>query len=543
MLPVLRVDLPTDIPVVGCELSPDAGLHFPDLHLPIYAMNESVPIDGHFIRFTWYRTQSDRGAAVCSIHPSEPATLQCLECSKRIFLVSKSYHCSTECFEDGWSYHRRMHWLFRESAAERHAPFGHRGVSGPPIPGPNWSGVNGPGNLDSFSSSVCISQQNSWVEVGQGKTYTPTAYDIGHVLKLECTAISASTWMPVGYVSTVITSEVIPAPSPTPRRMVPVSPVDGMVCMVAEERISASGTFTILSYNVLADLRATAQIFSYCPPWALLWGYRRQNLLREILGYRADIICLQEVQSNHYDEFFEPELEKNGYDAVYMRKTPEISTMSYFTMDGCATFYRSDLFKPFEKYNLEFNEAAQLLANGLHPAKRNVAISRWCKVHTLLKGLEKILAKTDIPMLVVGDFNSVPGSAPHKLLATGRVDPQHPDLSSDMFGMLCPSRLFHQLRLVSAYSSFAYLTGTGPDVEKQRNSIDSNNEPLFTNLKRDFRGTLDYIFYTEDSLGVEALLELLDEDILTIDRALPSPKWSSDHIALLAEFRFRRAHP
>ena len=30
------------------------------------------------------------------------------------------------------------------------------------------------------------------------------------------------------------------------------------------------------------------------------------------------------------------------------------------------------------------------------------------QVHTLLKGLEKIVASVDIPMLVCGDFNSIP---------------------------------------------------------------------------------------------------------------------------------------
>ncbi|GLT50178.1 hypothetical protein SLA2020_236840 [Shorea laevis] len=64
----------------------------------------------------------------------------------------------------------------------------------------------------------------------------------------------------------------------------------------------------------------------------------------------------------------------------------------------------------------------------------------------------------------------------------------------------------------------------------------STNEPLFTNCTRDFIGTLDYIFYTADSLAVESLLELLDEDSLRKDIALPSPEWSSDRIALLAEF-------
>ncbi|GLT32913.1 hypothetical protein SLA2020_075430 [Shorea laevis] len=64
----------------------------------------------------------------------------------------------------------------------------------------------------------------------------------------------------------------------------------------------------------------------------------------------------------------------------------------------------------------------------------------------------------------------------------------------------------------------------------------STNEPLFTNCTRDFIGTLDYIFYTTDSLVVESLLKLLDEDSLRKDTALPSPECSSDHKALLAKF-------
>lgn len=40
--------------------------------------------------------------------------------------------------------------------------------------------------------------------------------------------------------------------------------------------------------------------FGYCPPWALAWPYRKLNLLKELLAYDADIMCLQEVQSNHF---------------------------------------------------------------------------------------------------------------------------------------------------------------------------------------------------------------------------------------------------
>nr|KAJ0202089.1 hypothetical protein LSAT_V11C600302560 [Lactuca sativa] len=69
-------------------------------------------------------------------------------------------------------------------------------------------------------------------------------------------------------------------------------------------------------------------------------------------------------------------------------------------------------------------------------------------VHTLLKGLEKIVASADIPMLVCGDFNFVPGSVPHALLTIGKVDPMHQDLAVDPLGILRPvTKLIHTLPL------------------------------------------------------------------------------------------------
>jgi hypothetical protein len=48
---------------------------------------------------------------------------------------------------------------------------------------------------------------------------------------------------------------------------------------------------------------------------------------------------------------------------------------------------------------------------------------------------------------------------------------------------------------VSAYSSFARTVGLGYEQHKRRMDS-STNEPLFTNVTRDFIGSLDYIFYT-----------------------------------------------
>ncbi|KAK1368675.1 hypothetical protein POM88_034767 [Heracleum sosnowskyi] len=120
----------------------------------------------------------------------------------------------------------------------------------------------------------------------------------------------------------------------------------------------------------------------------------------------------------------------------------------------------------------------------IHQDLKDVKI--W-QVHTLLKGLENIDVSADIPMLVCGDFNSVPGSAPHALQALGKVDHMHPELAVDPLGIMCPAnKLLHQLPLVSAYSSFARI-GANLGFEQQKRRMDPNtNEPLFPNGTRDF---------------------------------------------------------
>ncbi|PON76188.1 nuclease [Parasponia andersonii] len=597
MLSVLRVHLPSDIPIVGCELTPYVLLRRPDKTVTTDDVPESAPLDGHFLRYKWYRIQSDKKVALCSIHPSEQATLQCLGCVKAKIPVAKSYHCSPKCFSDAWQHHRVLHdraaSAVNENGNEEEELFGRFNSSSSGSLNTSFSSASSPsltnGSAPLYPAAVTRSSGGeTWFEVGRSKTYTPTADDIGHVLKFECVVVDAETKGPAGHVNTILTSRVIPAPSPSPRRLVPVNGVDVMGHLEIDGRISSSGTFTVLSYNILSDTYATSELYSYCPSWALSWPYRRQNLLREIVGYRADIVCLQEVQSDHFDEFFAPELDKHGYQALYKRKTHEVYNGNPLTIDGCATFFRRDRFSHVKKYEVEFNKAAQSLTDAMIPStQKKTALSRLVKdnvalivvleakftnqvgaadnpgkrqllcvanthvnvlqdlkdvklwqVHTLLKGLEKIAASADIPMLVCGDFNSIPGSAPHALLAMGKVEPLHPDLAVDPLNILRPhSKLIHQLPLVSAYSSFAR-PGVGLGLDQQRRRLDpSTNEPLFTNCTRDFIGTLDYIFYTADSLTVESLLELLDEENLRKDTALPSPEWSSDHIALLAEFR------
>ena len=62
----------------------------------------------------------------------------------------------------------------------------------------------------------------------------------------------------------------------------------------------------------------------------------------------------QEVQSNHFYDFLQPELIKHGYSAVYKKKTMEIYTGNSYAIDGCATFFKKDKFGLVKKYEVSY---------------------------------------------------------------------------------------------------------------------------------------------------------------------------------------------
>ncbi|KAF6151856.1 hypothetical protein GIB67_010430 [Kingdonia uniflora] len=599
MLSVVKVNLSSKVPVVGSEVSASIFWRLPDGS--IRNDDDSVglrPIHGYHFVYKWYRLKSDKTVAVCYVHSSEQATLQCLACVKAKIPVAYSYHCSSRCFSESWEHHRALHeraaFTLNENGNEEEETSGNfdfgSSIIGTSLSSSKPSIGQNPGlnNGSAHLYPTAIAERNNgatWLEVGCSKTYTPTVDDIGHILKFDCLGVNAKTKVAAGDTKTFLTSRVQSAPIPSPRCLISVSKVDVTGRLDFD---SSSGTFTVLSYNILSDVYATSELYSYCPFWALSWFYRRQNLLREILGYNADILCLQEIQNDQFEEFFKPELDKHGYQALYKKKTTEVCNGNASAIDGCATFFRRDKLSHVKKYEVEFNKAAQSVTDQIAPgaAQKRTALDRMLKdnialiavlepkfsnhvadpsgkkrllcvanthihvhqdlmdvklwqVQTLLRGLEKIAVSADISMLVCGDFNSTPGSAPHTLLATGKVDQMHPDLVIDPLGILHPTNnLRHQLPLVSAYSSFAIPTAD-PGIEKQKSRMDlKTNEPFFTNCTRDFLGTVDYIFYSADSLMVESLLELVDVGCLQRETGLPSPACSSDHIALLAEFRF-----
>ncbi|XP_058837265.1 CCR4-NOT transcription complex subunit 6-like [Topomyia yanbarensis] len=246
--------------------------------------------------------------------------------------------------------------------------------------------------------------------------------------------------------------------------------------------------FTVMCYNVLCDKYATRQMYGYCPSWALGWEYRKKAILDEIRHYSADIISLQEVETDQFFNFFKPELKNDGYEGIFSPKS-RAKTMSELDrkyVDGCAIFFRSSKFTLIKEHLVEFNQLAMANAEGSDNMlnrvmpKDNIGLaallkvkeSAWegvpqeqaavsqpilvCTAHihwdpefcdvkliqTMMLGneLKTILDEAshsfrpghkfdvnNVQLVLCGDFNSLPDSGVIEFLSAGRVSVDHQD--------------------------------------------------------------------------------------------------------------------
>lgn len=100
--------------------------------------------------------------------------------------------------------------------------------------------------------------------------------------------------------------------------------------------------FRVITYNLLADFYTDSdysrtELFPYCSPTNLAIEFRKALFIRELLGYRCDVMCLQEVDQRIFEHDFQLQFGRNGMKGVYAKKgsLPE----------GLAVFYNSNKFR------------------------------------------------------------------------------------------------------------------------------------------------------------------------------------------------------
>ncbi|XP_040592441.1 protein angel homolog 2-like [Mesocricetus auratus] len=377
--------------------------------------------------------------------------------------------------------------------------------------------------------------------------------------------------------------------------------------------------FSVMSYNILSQdlLEDNSHLYRHCRRPVLHCSFCFPNILKEIKHFDADVLCLQEVQEDHYGTDIKPSLESLGYHCEYKMKTGR-------KPDGCAICFKHSRFSLLSVNPVEFcrrviplldldNIGLVLL---LQPSVPRAASPSICIANThllysprrgdikltqlamLLAEISSVAHQKDgsfCPIVICGDFNSVPGSPLYSFikegklnyegLAIGKVSGQEQssrgqrilsipiwppnlgisqncvyeapqvsrvektDSGSDLAeaqqekteGLMAAenvsSRLHHHFSLSSVYSH--YLPDTGlPEV---------------TTCHSQSAITVDYIFYSaekedaargpgaEDALvgGLKLLarLSLLTEQDLWTVNGPPNEHNSSDHLPLLAKFR------
>ncbi|XP_063299913.1 protein angel homolog 2 isoform X2 [Pelobates fuscus] len=365
--------------------------------------------------------------------------------------------------------------------------------------------------------------------------------------------------------------------------------------------------FTVLSYNILSQdlLEDNSHLYSHCRRPVLFWSYRLPNILKELREMDADILCLQEVQENHYRTQIKPSLEALGYHCEYKTRTGS-------KPDGCAICFKSSKFlltmtKPVEYYREHINlldrdniglilllqprvdqEAPSICIANTHllynPRRGDIKLTQLAILLAEISGVAHLTGSSSCPIVLCGDFNSVPGSPLHSFikegvlnyggLSIGKVSGQEQYSSGrrplsipiwpDSLGISqncvyeskestekaeeqaieeqsvqnkrVQSSIQHHFSLSSVYSH--YVPGTGM--------------PEVTTCHSKSAITVDYIFYSSamddifvppgasvPSNGLKLLgrLSLLTEQDLWSVNGLPNENNSSDHLSLLAKFR------
>lgn len=99
-------------------------------------------------------------------------------------------------------------------------------------------------------------------------------------------------------------------------------------------------SFSVASYNILANAYIRPVHYRRTPAMVLNPGWRISALVRHISSLATDILCFQEVET-HTFAALRRHLGSLGYAAHYARKLGG-------RPDGCATFYRQDVFEALD---------------------------------------------------------------------------------------------------------------------------------------------------------------------------------------------------
>ncbi|KAK3085717.1 hypothetical protein FSP39_007770 [Pinctada imbricata] len=388
-------------------------------------------------------------------------------------------------------------------------------------------------------------------EVGKGFTYIPNSDDLGHSLSVTCTPKNGGRF---GEEETILSKETVGAgPGQCPFE----------VRHLFTSEPSREGCFRVVTYNILADCYADTEftkttLYPYCASYALSLDYRKQLLLKELQGYNADVICLQEVDRRVFNNELVSVLTSLGFQGCYKEKQGSVR-------EGEAIFYRTSKFRLLGEHNINLTEQLKSDPKFSHILKKvstskavmteleqrgtvlQVAVlesieepgRKLCVANThlffhrdadhirviqgatCLAHLQHVLETEkekddDLSLIFCGDFNANPKSALYQFMTSGGITEEHHHLTVKGTGEKLESSTFqHNLSLRNACG-----------------------EQRYTNYVGGFHAVLDYMFI-DRSINVTNVVPMPTHEEVIQCVALPSVVFPSDHIAQICDLTWK----
>ena len=189
---------------------------------------------------------------------------------------------------------------------------------------------------------------DDWKAVDSGdRSFVPGPQDVGSKLMVSCTPVQRrrdplthEEYELKGGTSSLVVGPVAAAPefASAGRLAKPLS-------------WTQHPDFRVMTYNILADQyastdRAKEELFAHCPSEFLEPQYRRPLVFKEILDYKPDVVCLQEVDESAFNLLFQPGLLEFGIHGVFTSKAGRVK-------EGSATFWRADRFRLVDREEME----------------------------------------------------------------------------------------------------------------------------------------------------------------------------------------------
>lgn len=392
------------------------------------------------------------------------------------------------------------------------------------------------------------SDKKGWIHVGEGFLYLPKKSDLGCRLKLSCVPRND---IQSGPTIEVVSNDIVqvgPGPCPFDTRHA-----------FTKEKLSGK-SFRVTSYNILANLYSETSLskdtlYPYCPQYALSMDYRKLLILKELIGFNSDIICLQEVDSKVYTNDLAMSLNELNYGSVFNLKND--------MREGLAIFYNQERFNKLtcdcsimsqgmnlEEFNtvwskiendkvkeifmnrntviqmiaLQSKENPEILIIGnthlyFKPEADHIRLLQsyygLMYLRSFAKKMKEENPRCNVSILYCGDFNSTPPDGVYQLMTQKFIPEDHSDWHSSPEEHVKNLSIKHDLNLSSA-------CGT----------------PEYTNYTATFSGCLDYIFYQTDHLTVEQVIPMPSKEELTAYTGLPSVVFPSDHISLCVDLKW-----